>query len=65
MLIARTTKYREIIQVSTLLTLRRYQCVYMALRLYTEIQKALSSRVREYQGNTETILENIFCIETV
>ena len=39
MLIARTTKYRETIQVSTLLTLRRYQCVYMALRLYTEIQK--------------------------
>ena len=33
----RTTKYREIIQVLTILTLRRYQCVYMALRLYTQI----------------------------
>ena len=29
-------KYREILQVSTILTLRRYQCVYMAFRLYTE-----------------------------
>ena len=28
---ARTTKYREIIQVLTVLTSRRYQCVYMAL----------------------------------
>ena len=35
----RTNKYREIIQVLTVLTSQRYQCVYMALRLYTEIQK--------------------------
>ena len=32
----RFTKYHEIVQVSTVMTLRRYQCVYMALRLYTE-----------------------------
>ena len=30
------TKYRDIIQVLTILASRRYQCVYMALRLYTE-----------------------------
>ena len=35
---AASLKYGEIIQVLTVLASRRHQCVYMALRLYTEIQ---------------------------
>ena len=58
MLIARTTKYREIIQVSTLLTLRRYQCVYMALRLYTEIQKRNADLIQVFK-----ILNNIDLVD--
>ena len=33
-------KYHEIIQVLTVLPSRRYQCVYIAIRLYTEILKS-------------------------
>ena len=46
-----TTKYREIIQVLTVLTSQRYQCVYMALRLYTEIQSPGISPGQACGGN--------------
>ena len=38
-------KYREIIQVLTVLASRRYQCIYIALRLYTEILKSIYDHI--------------------
>ena len=45
-----TLKYREILQMSTILTLRRYQCVYMALSFIQKTEEKPGGKIAPRGG---------------